>query len=195
MDLNRLNKFADSASKASSIIKARSDFINEGKNLKEGYRSRLLEARGPIAKLEEKRIQSQKKSDDERQDKLITQLQDNQGAFTTELRDIKFDRQALLDELPRTGAIEHPQYRKPPPIPPRPPGASGQRPKPWEKPKYYDIEKKKKLIKKKRKSYCLMISPAGLELLNSNEGELIQIKEKLNDINTNQTGREKKKQR
>ena len=72
MDLNRLNKFVDSASKASSISKARSSFINEVKNLKEGYRSQLLEAREPITKLEEKRIQSQKKSDDERQDKLIT---------------------------------------------------------------------------------------------------------------------------
>ena len=118
MDLNRLNKFVDSASKASSISKARSSFINEVKNLKEGYRSQLLEAREPITKLEEKRIQSQKKSDDERQDKLITQLQDNQRAITTELRDIKFDRQALLEELPGTAAIEHPDY--PPPIPPRP---------------------------------------------------------------------------
>ena len=121
MDLNRLNKFVDSASKASSISKARSSFINEVKNLKEGYRSQLLEAREPITKLEEKRIQSQKKSDDERQDKLITQLQDNQRAITTELRDIKFDRQALLEELPGTASIEHPDYKKaPPPIPPRP---------------------------------------------------------------------------
>ena len=128
MDLNRLNKFVDSASKASSISKARSSFINEVKNLKEGYQSQLLEAREPITKLEEKRIQSQKKSDDERQDKLITQLQDNQRAITSELRDIKFDRQALLEELPGTAAIEHPDYKKaphsagvtPPPIPPRP---------------------------------------------------------------------------
>ena len=131
MDLNRLNKFVDSASKASSISKARSSFINEVKNLKEGYRSQLLEAREPITKLEEKRIQSQKKSDDERiqsqkksdderQDKLITQLQNNQKAITTELRDIKFDRQALLEELPRTAAIEHPEFKKAPPIPPRP---------------------------------------------------------------------------
>ena len=120
MDLNRLNKFVDSASKASSISKARSSFINEVKNLKEGYRSQLLEAREPITKLEEKRIQSQKKSDDERQDKLITQLQDNQRAITSELRDIKFDRQALLEELPGTTAIEHPEYKKAPPIPPRP---------------------------------------------------------------------------
>ena len=120
MDLKRLNKFVDSASKASSISKARSSFINEVKNLKEGYRSQLLEAREPITKLEEKRIQSQKKSDDERQDKLITQLQDNQRAITSELRDIKFDRQALLEELPGTTAIEHPEYKKAPPIPPRP---------------------------------------------------------------------------
>ena len=115
MDLNRLNKFVDSASKASSISKARSSFINEVKNLKEGYQSQLLEAREPITKLEEKRIQSQKKSDDERQDKLITQLQDNQRAITSEIRDIKFDRQALLEELPGTAAIEHPDYKKPTP--------------------------------------------------------------------------------
>ena len=114
MDLNRLNKFVDLASKASSISKARSSFINEVKNLKEGYQSQLLEAREPITKLEEKRIQSQKKSDDERQDKLINQLQDNQRAITSELRDIKFDRKALLEELPGTAAIEHPEYKKAP---------------------------------------------------------------------------------
>ena len=107
MDLNRLNKFVDSASKASSISKARSSFINEVKNLKEGYQSQLLEAREPITKLEEKRIESQKKSDDERQDKLITQLQDNQRAITSELRNIKYDEKALVDELPF--ALEAPE--------------------------------------------------------------------------------------
>ena len=107
MDLNRLNKFVDSASKASSISKARSSFINEVKNLKEGYRSQLLEAREPITKLEEKRIESQKKSDDERQDKLITQLQDNQRAITSELRNIKYNEKAILDELPF--ALEAPE--------------------------------------------------------------------------------------
>ena len=110
MDLNRLNKFVDSASKASSISKARSSFINEVKNLKEGYRSQLLEAREPITKLEEKRIQSQKKSDDERQDELITQLQDNQRAITSELRNIKYDEKALVDELPF--ALEAPEEEK-----------------------------------------------------------------------------------
>ena len=107
MDLNRLNKFVDSASKASSISKARSSFINEVKNLKEGYQSQLLEAREPITKLEEKRIESQKKSDDERQDKLITQLQDNQRAITSELRNIKYNEKAILDELPF--ALEAPE--------------------------------------------------------------------------------------
>ena len=107
MDLNRLNKFVDLASKASSISKARSSFINEVKNLKEGYRSQLLEAREPITKLEEKRIQSQKKSDDERQDKLINQLQDNQRAITSELRNIKYNEKAILDELPF--ALEAPE--------------------------------------------------------------------------------------
>ena len=110
MDLNRLNKFVDSASKASSISKARSIFINEVKNLKEGYRSQLLEARDPITKLEEKRIQSQKKSDDERQDKLINQLQDNQRAITSELRNIKYNEKAILDELPF--ALEAPEEEK-----------------------------------------------------------------------------------
>ena len=100
MDLNRLNKFVDSASKVSSISKARSSFINEVKNLKEGYQSQLLEAREPITKLEEKKIQSQKKSDDERQDKLITQLQDNQRAITSELRNIIYNEKALQAELP-----------------------------------------------------------------------------------------------
>ena len=42
-------------SKASSISKARSSFINEAKNIKEGYRSQLIEAREPIAELEEKK--------------------------------------------------------------------------------------------------------------------------------------------
>ena len=100
MDLNRLNKFVDSVSKASNISKARSSFINEAKNMKEGYRSQLLESREPITELEEKRIQSQKKSDDERQDELINQLQNNQRAITSELRNIKYNEKALLDELP-----------------------------------------------------------------------------------------------
>ena len=187
MDLNRLNKFVDSASKASSISKARSSFINEVKNLKEGYRSQLLEAREPITKLEEKRIESQKKSDDERQDKLITQLQDNQRAITTELRDIKFDRQALLEELPRTAAIEHPEYIKPPPIPPRP----------WEKPqeqlKSINIDFKKKFNKEEKEILLSYDLPSAENLINLSEESLIKIKDDISNINTNEIGRKKTK--
>ena len=187
MDLNRLNKFVDSASKASSISKARSSFINEVKNLKEGYRSQLLEAREPITKLEEKRIESQKKSDDERQDKLITQLQDNQRAITTELRDIKFDRQALLEELPGTAAIEHPEYKKAPPIPPRP----------WEKPeeqfKSIDIDLKKKFNKEEKEILLSYDLPSAENLLNLSVEHLLKIKNEISNINTNEIGRKKTK--
>ena len=187
MDLKRLNKFVDSASKASSISKARSSFINEVKNLKEGYRSQLLEAREPITKLEEKRIQSQKKSDDERQDKLITQLQDNQRAITTELRDIKFDRQALLDELPGTAAIEHPEYKKAPPIPPRP----------WEKPqeqlKTINIDFNKKFNKEEKEILLSYDLPSAENLLNLSAEHLLKIKDDISYINTNQIGRKKTK--
>ena len=185
MDLNRLNKFVDSASKASSISKARSSFINEVKNLKEGYRSQLLEAREPITKLEEKRIQSQKKSDDERQDKLITQLQDNQRAITTELRDIKFDRQALLEELPGTAAIEHPEYKKAPPIPPRP----------WEKPqeqlKSIKIDFNKKFNKEEKEILMSYDLPSAENLLNLSAESLLTIKDDISNINTNEIGRKK----
>ena len=176
MDLNRLNKFIDSASKASSISKARSSFINEVKNLKEGYRSQLLEAREPITKLEEKRIQSQKKSDDERQDKLITQLQDNQRAITTELRDIKFDRQALLEELPGTAAIEHPEYKKAPPIPPRP----------WEKPQEESktIDLKKKFNKEEKEILLSYDLPSAEDLINLSAEDLLKIKDVISKINT-----------
>ena len=187
MDLNRLNKFVDSASKASSISKARSSFINEVKNLKEGYRSQLLEAREPITKLEEKRIQSQKKSDDERQDKLINQLQDNQRAITTELRDIKFDRQALLEELPGTAAIEHPEYKKAPPIPPRP----------WEKPqeesKIIDIDLKKKFNKEEKEISLSYDLPSAEDLINFSAEDLLKIKKEISNINTNEIGRKKTK--
>ena len=187
MDLNRLNKFVDSASKASSISKARSSFINEVKNLKEGYRSQLLEAREPITKLEEKRIESQKKSDDERQDKLITQLQDNQRAITTELRDIKFDRQALLEELPGTAAIEHPEYKKAPPIPPRP----------WEKPeeqvKSTSIDLKKKFNKEEKEILLSYDLPSAEDLINLSAEDLLKIKDEVSKINTNEIGRKKTK--
>ena len=187
MDLNRLNKFVDSASKASSISKARSSFINEVKNLKEGYRSQLLEAREPITKLEEKRIESQKKSDDERQDKLITQLQDNQRAITTELRDIKFDRQALLEELPGTAAIEHPEYKKTPPIPPRP----------WEKPqeklKSISIDFNKKFNKEEEEILLSYDLPSAENLLNFSKESLLKIKDDISKINTNEIGRKKTK--
>ena len=195
MDLNRLNKFVDSASKASSISKARSSFINEVKNLKEGYQSQLLEAREPITKLEEKRILSQKKSDDERQDNLITQLQDNQRAITTELRDIKFDRQALLDELPRPAAIEHPEYKKaphsagvtPPPIPPRP----------WEKPqeqlKTIGIDFNKKFNKEEKEILLSYDLPSVENLLKLSEERLLKIKDDISNINTNEIGRKKTK--
>ena len=185
MDLNRLNKFVDSASKASSISKARSSFINEVKNLKEGYRSQLLEAREPITKLEEKRIESQKKSDDERQDKLITQLQDNQRAITTELRDIKFDRQALLEELPGTAAIEHPEYKKAPPIPPRP------WEKPQEEPKSIDIDLKKKFNKEEKEILLSYDLPSAEDLINLSAEDLLKIKDAISKINTNEIGRKK----
>ena len=176
MDLNRLNKFVDSASKASSISKARSSFINEVKNLKEGYRSQLLEAREPITKLEEKRIQSQKKSDDERQDKLITQLQDNQKAITSELRDIKFDRQALLEELPLRDALEAPEERA------------------EEKTKIAkSILKVDKLFNKDDeeilKSFKL---PTSYKIIITDEKELIQLKSRVNDINVTEIGKQKR---
>ena len=176
MDLNRLNKFVDSASKASSISKARSSFINEVKNLKEGYRSQLLEAREPITKLEEKRIQSQKKSDDERQDKLINQLQDNQKAITSELRDIKFDRQALLEELPLRDALEAPEERA------------------KEKTKILDpILNVNKLFNKDDeeilKSFKL---PASYKILITDKKELIQLKSRVNDINVTEIGKQKR---
>ena len=176
MDLNRLNKFVDSASKASSISKARSSFINEVKNLKEGYRSQLLEAREPIAKLEEKRIQSQKKSDDERQDKLINQLQDNQKAITSELRDIKFDRQALLEELPLRDALEAPEERA------------------EEKTKILTpILNVNKLFNKDDeeilKSFKL---PASYKIIITDKKELIQLKSRVNDINVTEIGKQKR---
>ena len=172
MDLNRLNKFVDSASKASSISKARSSFINEVKNLKEGYRSQLLEAREPITKLEEKRIESQKKSDDERQDKLINQLQDNQKAITSELRDIKFDRQALLEELPLRDALEAPE----------------------EKTKILNpILNVNKLFNKDDeeilKSFKL---PMSFKIIIKDEKELIQLKSRVNDINVTEIGKQKR---
>ena len=176
MDLNRLNKFVDSASKASSISKARSSFINEVKNLKEGYRSQLLEAREPITKLEEKRIESQKKSDDERQDKLINQLQDNQKAITSELRDIKFNRQALLEELPLRDALEAPEERA------------------KEKTKILNpILNVNKLFNKDDeeilKSFKL---PASFKKIIKDEKELIQLKSRVNDINVTEIGKQKR---
>ena len=173
MDLNRLNKFVDSASKASSISKARSSFINEVKNLKEGYRSQLLEAREPITKLEEKRVESQKKSDDERQDKLINQLQDNQRAITSELRNIKYNEKAILDELPF--ALEAPEEK--------------EKKTKIQHPiinitKLFDEEDKEIL-----KSFRL-VEPMDVFLLK--EKQLIDLKSRVNNINHTEIGQRKR---
>ena len=173
MDLNRLNKFVDSVSKASSISKARSSFINEVKNLKEGYRSQLLEAREPITKLEEKRIQSQKKSDDERQEKLINQLQDNQRAIKSELRNIKYNEKTILDELPF--ALEAPEEE--------------ERKKKLQNPiinifKMFN-EKDKEILK----SFGLL-EPKDVYLLK--EKQLINLKSRVNNINNTEIGQRKR---
>ena len=175
MDLNRLNKFVDSASKASSISKARSSFINEVKNLKEGYRSQLLEAREPITKLEEKRIQSQKKSDDERQDKLINQLQDNQRAITSELRNIKYNEKAILDELPF--ALEAPEEEE------KAKKTKIQHPI-INISKIFDEEDKEIL-----KSFRL-VEPRDVFLLK--EKQLIDLKSRVNNINHTEIGQRKR---
>ena len=175
MDLNRLNKFVDSASKASSISKARSSFINEVKNLKEGYRSQLLEAREPITKLEEKRIQSQKKSDDERQDKLINQLQDNQRAITSELRNIKYNEKAILDELPF--ALEAPEEEE------KAKKMKIQHPI-INISKIFDEEDKEIL-----KSFRL-VEPRDVFLLK--EKQLIDLKSRVNNINHTEIGQRKR---
>ena len=174
MDLNRLNKFVDSASKASSISKARSSFINEVKNLKEGYRSQLLEAREPITKLEEKRIESQKKSDDERQDKLINQLQDNQRAITSELRNIIYNEKELQAELPF--ALEAPEEKA------------------EEKTKIPNpILKINELFRKEDeeilKSFRL---DTPYKLLILNKQKLIDLKSRVNDINITEIGQQKR---
>ena len=173
MDLNRLNKFVDLASKASSISKARSSFINEVKNLKEGYRSQLLEAREPITKLEEKRIESQKKSYDERQEKLINQLQDNQRAIKSELRNIKYNEKTILDELPF--ALEAPEEE--------------ERKKKIENPiinifKMFN-EKDKEILK----SFGLL-EPKDVYLLK--EKQLINLKSRVNNINNTEIGQRKR---
>ena len=175
MDLNRLNKFVDSASKASSISKARSSFINEVKNLKEGYRSQLLEAREPTTKLEEKRIESQKKSDDERQDKLINQLQDNQRAIISEFRNIKYNEKAILDELPF--ALEAPEEEE-----------KAEKTK-IQHPiinisKLFDEEDKEIL-----KSFRL-VQPMDVFLLK--EKQLIDLKSRVNNINHTEIGQRKR---
>ena len=175
MDLNRLNKFVDSASKASSISKARSSFINEVKNLKEGYRSQLLEAREPITKLEEKRIQSQKKSDDERQDKLINQLQDNQRAITSELRNIKYNEKAILDELPF--ALEAPEEEE------KAKKTKIQHPI-INITKIFDEENKEIL-----KSFRL-VEPRDVFLMK--EKQLIDLKSRVNNINHTEIGQRKR---
>ena len=175
MDLNRLNKFVDSASKASSISKARSSFINEVKNLKEGYRSQLLEAREPITKLEEKRIQSQKKSDDERQDKLINQLQDNQRAITSELRNIKYNEKAILDELPF--ALEAPEEEE------KAKKTKIQHPI-INITKLFDEEDKEIL-----KSFGLV---APREVFLMKEKQLIDLKSRVNNINHTEIGQRKR---
>ena len=91
MDIEKIRKLADQASKAGKLVKAVTAFKNELKDKEHMHDVTMSEH---FKTLREPLIEQQKKTDD-KQDKVIEQLQKNQLALTSGLQDI------LNKELPQ----------------------------------------------------------------------------------------------
>ena len=93
MDIEKLKKFAENAIEAGKLVKAVTAFKNELKDKEQMHDITMSEH---FKTLREPLIEQQKKTD-EKQDKVIEQLQKNQKAITSGLEDIM----TLNAELPQ----------------------------------------------------------------------------------------------
>ena len=106
MDIEKLRKLSKKASEAGELVKAVTAFKNELKDKEQMYDVTMSEH---FKTLREPLIEQQKKTD-EKQDKVIEQLQKNQLALTSGIQDIM----TLNKELPQleSGEIEgHKNYQ------------------------------------------------------------------------------------
>ena len=103
MDIEKLRKLSKKASEAGELVKAVTAFKNELKDKEQMYDVTMSEH---FKTLREPLIEQQKKTD-EKQDKVIEQLQKNQLALTSGIQDIM----TLNKELPQleSGEIEGPK--------------------------------------------------------------------------------------
>ena len=93
MDIEKIRKLSKKASEAGELVKAVTAFKNELKDKKQMYDTTMSEH---FKTLREPLIEQQKKTD-EKQDKVIEQLQKNQLALTSGIQDIM----TLNRELPQ----------------------------------------------------------------------------------------------
>ena len=88
MDIEKIRKLSKNASEAGKLVKAVTAFKNE---LKDKEQMRDVEMSDHFKTLREPIIEQQKKTD-EKQDKVIEQLQKNQKALTSGIQDNDFKR-------------------------------------------------------------------------------------------------------
>ena len=98
MDIEKIRKLAKNASEASKLMKAVTEVKNEFKD-KEKIRDVVMSDH--FKTLREPLIEQQKKTD-EKQDKVIEQLQKNQKAITSGLEDL-----AMLQQLPEQAQVNY----------------------------------------------------------------------------------------
>ena len=107
MDIEKIRKLSQKASEAGELVKAVTAFKHELKDKEQMYDTTMSEH---FKTLREPLIEQQKKTD-EKQDKVIEQLQKNQLALTSGLEDIM----TLNRELPQR---EPEDFRGPEKLPP-----------------------------------------------------------------------------
>ena len=95
MDIDKIKKLSQKASEAGELVKAVTAFKNELKDKEQMYDTTMSEH---FKTLREPLIEQQKKND-EKQDKVIEQLQKNQLALTSGIQDIM----TLNRDLPQLG--------------------------------------------------------------------------------------------
>ena len=105
MDIEKIRKLSKKASEAGKLVKAVTAYKNALKNKEQ---MRVVEMSDYFKTLREPLIEQQKKTD-EKQDKVIEQLQKNQLALTSGIQDIM----TLNTELPKITAEEMPDLPTP----------------------------------------------------------------------------------
>ena len=99
MDIERIKKLTDAKIKADESVKKVRNTLKEYRLGRQNIEEELSEVYKPIVKAQE----AVKQTIDEKQDKLLEQLQKNQKALTTGLEDL-----ALMQQLPNEQPSKEP---------------------------------------------------------------------------------------